>query len=186
LAKLQIQQGNFDQAARTLTQLNQVPWAADRAAVLQARVLARKGEYDKAVAALDRLLAKAPEGSAKHREAMLAKAECLAGLRKFDQAEAAVRSVIKAAPPEDAEVQALAHNTLGDCLRAAGKPKDALYAYLHTDILFDKDKEQRARALAQIAQLWKELKRDDFAEAALERLKQDYPNSPYAQAAAKR
>ena len=41
---------------------------------------------------------------------------------------------------------ASAYNTLGDCLRAAGRPKDALIAYLHTDVLFAKDKEQHPRA----------------------------------------
>jgi tetratricopeptide (TPR) repeat protein len=185
LARLYLQKENFDKAASTLKQLDQIPWAASRAAVLQARVLARRGQYDQAVAALDRLLGTVPEGSEKHREAMLAKAESLAGMKKFDDAEATVRAVIKAAAAEDAEVQALAHNTLGDCLRAAGRRKDALFAYLQTDILYDKDKEQRARALAQIVQLWHELNRDDRAEEALERLKQDYPHSPWVAAASK-
>jgi tetratricopeptide (TPR) repeat protein len=185
LARLYLQKPDFDKAASILKQLDQIPWAAARAAVLQARVLARRGQYEQAVAALDRLLGTLPEGTEKHREAMLAKAECLAGLKKFDEAEATVRAVIKAAPAEDAEVQALAHNTLGDCLRAAGRRKDALFAYLQTDILYDKDKEQRARALAQIVQLWRELNRPDRADEALERLKQDYPNSPWVAAASK-
>ncbi len=82
--------------------------------------------------------------------------------------------------PEAAELQAHAHNTLGDCLRAAGRPKDALYAYLHTDILYDEDSEQHARALAEIAQLWRELRRDDRADEVIGRLRQLYPKSPYA------
>ncbi len=74
--------------------------------------------------------------------------------------------MIKAAPAEDAATQAAAHNTLGDCLRAAGRPKEALYAYLHTDILFSKEKDEHAKALAQIAQLWRDpqLNRPDRAE----------------------
>ena len=90
--------------------------------------------------------------------------------------------MIQGAPAEDAATQAAAHNTLGDCLRAAGRPKDALYAYLHTDLLFFKDKEQHPRALAQIVQIWRELKRHDRADEALDRLKAEYPKSPYLNA----
>lgn len=181
--RLYLQQEQYDKAARALAELNKIPWAADRAAVLQARVLSRRGQYDQAIAALDRMLASTPKDSPKFREAQLAKAECLAGLKKFPEAEAAVKAVIQAAPPEDAEAQSLAYNTLGDCLRAAGKPKDALLAYLHTDILYAKDKEQHARALSQIAKLWRELRQDDRANEVLDRLKQEYPNSPYLSAA---
>jgi|SRR5579864_2313936 len=179
LARLYLQQGDFDKAARALADLNKIPWAADRAAVLTARVLAKRGQFDQAIAALDKMLASVPKESAKAREAQLAKAECLAGLKKYAEAEAAVLAVIQAASAEDAEAQALAHNTLGDCLRAAGKPKDALLAYLHTDILYSKDRDQHARALAQIAQLWRELKQEDRANEVVDRLKQDYPNSPW-------
>jgi tetratricopeptide (TPR) repeat protein len=183
LARLAMQKEDFDRASKALTDLAKIPWAAERSAVLQARLLSRRGQFDKAIAALDKMMAGVPKDSAKYREAQLAKAESLAGLKRFEEAEATVLAVIKAAPAEDAEAQALAYNTLGDCLRAADKPKDALMAYLHTDVLFSKDKEQHARALSQIAQLWRALRRDDRAEEAVERLKQDYPNSPWLSAA---
>jgi hypothetical protein len=48
--------------------------------------------------------------------------------------------------------------TLGDCLRAANRPKDALIAYLHTDLLSTKDKEEYPRALDAIADLFRQLK----------------------------
>jgi tetratricopeptide (TPR) repeat protein len=185
LARLALQKGDFDAADRYLSELEKkATWAVDRAAVLKAKVLGRRGQHDQAVAALDRMLAGAPEGSPKWREATLAKSEALAGLRQYDTAESAARAVITSADPEDAATQALAYNTLGDCLRAAGKPKDALLSYLHTDILYAKDKEQHARALAQIAQVWRTLKQDNRADEALERLKQEYPQSPYLSAAA--
>jgi tetratricopeptide (TPR) repeat protein len=184
LARLGLQKGDFDGADQYLTQLEtKAPWASDRSAVLKAQVLGRRGQYDQAVSALDRMLAGAPEGSPKWREATLAKAEALAGLRQYDTAADAARTVIKTADPEDAPTQALAYNTLGDCLRAAGKPKDALLAFLHTDILYPKDKEQHARALAQIAQIWRTLKQDNRADEVLDRLKQEYPQSPYLSAA---
>jgi hypothetical protein len=72
------------------------------------------------------MIKNAPDGSTRQREARLAKAESLVVLKKFAEAEADVRAVIKATPTEDYQAQSAAYNTLGDCLRAAGKPKDAL------------------------------------------------------------
>ena len=179
MAKLDLVRGEADKADASAAALARLPWAADRAAVLRAEVLGRKGQHDQAVAALDKILAWAEKGSPKARAAMLSKSKALAGLKKFDEAETLVRAVIDQSPAEDAAVQAVARNTLGDCLRAAGRPKDALFAYLQTDILFDKDKEQHPRALYEIAQLWRVLKRDDRADETLERLRQQYPQSPY-------
>lgn len=179
IARLALQKGDTARADSALNELASIPWAADRAAVLKTRVLAKKGENEAAVKQLDAIIAAAPKGSEKAVEAQLTRAECLVALKKFSDAESSVRSVIKDLPPENAVLQAHASNTLGDCLRAAGRPKDALKAYLRTDILFDKDKEEHARAMSQIAQVWRELKRDDRADEVIERLKQQYPQSPW-------
>jgi tetratricopeptide (TPR) repeat protein len=180
LARLQLQKGDADAADRTVADLEKLPWAKDRAAVLRAEVLTRRGKHDEALTQLDKILADAPKGSSRARDAQLSKAKALAAAHKFDDSEALVRQVIKDAPPEDAEVQAVAWNTLGDCLRAANKPKAALDAYLHTEILYEKDKEQRPRAMYEIAQLWRLLKRDDRADEMMENLKREFPQSPYA------
>lgn len=179
LARLQLQKGDAQAVEKTLGSLAKLPQGADRAAVLRAKISARLGDHAKAIEELDRLIKTAPGGSLRQRESRLARAQSLAGLKKFAEAEAEVRGVIKAVPAEDAAAQSAAYNTLGDCLRAAGKPKDALLAYLHTDLLYSKDKEQHPRALAQIAQLWRELKRDDRADEVWQRLKDAYPQSPW-------
>jgi tetratricopeptide (TPR) repeat protein len=179
LTRLYLQKGDFVQADKAIADLAKLPRSADRAAVLRARLSARKGDHDRAIEELDKLIQSSPDGSPRQREAKLAKAESLAALKKFSEAEAEVRGVIKALPAEDAPAQSAAYNTLGDCLRAAGRPKDALLAYLHTDVLYAKDKEQHPRALAQIARLWRELRRDDRADEVLQRLKQEYPQSPW-------
>src|SRR5207249_2438879 len=90
LARLALQKGDLDRADRALTDLATVASAADRAAVLKARVQSRRGKPDEAIAALDRILAGASVQTAKGREARLAKAEALAGLKRFDEAEALV------------------------------------------------------------------------------------------------
>jgi tetratricopeptide (TPR) repeat protein len=185
LAKLQMQKGSFDAVALTIDRLSKIPDAADRAAVLRAKVASRKGDHTSSISELDSIISNAPEGSAKKRDAQLTKAESLAAMKKYAEAESLVRGVIKAAPAEDFATQALAHNTLGDCLRAAGRPRDAMFAYLHTDLLFFKDKEEHPKALAKIIQLWREQNRPERADEVMERLKQEYPRSPYTAAATK-
>lgn len=182
LARLQLQKGDYAATEKSIAALAKLPSGADRSAILRAKVLARKGDHAGAVAELDKLMKSAAAGSVRQREAKLAKAESLAGLKKYPEAEADARAVILALPPEDVAAQSAAYNTLGDCLRAAGRPKDALLAYLHTDLLYSKDKEQHPRALAAIAQLWRELKNDGRADEVMQKLRQEYPQSPWLSA----
>ncbi len=179
LARLQINTGDFAGAEATITALTRTPKAGDRAAVLRTKVLAKQGKHDQAIAELDRLIAAAPKGSERQRHAMLAKAESLAATRKYKEAEVLVRQVIQANPAEDAASQAPAYNTLGDCLRAANRPKDALIAYLHTDMLYSKDKEEHPRALHGIASVFRQLKQDARADEFAQRLKHEYPRSTW-------
>ncbi len=182
LARLQLSKADYAGIETSLATLAKLPGGADRAAVFRARILAKKNDHPGAIAELDRLIKAGPDGSVRQREAKLARAESLAALKKYADAETEVRSVIKALPPEETAAMASAYNTLGDCLKAAGRPKDALIAYLHTDLLYAKDKEQHPRALAQLVPLWRELKRDDRADETLTRLKQEYPLSPWLSA----
>jgi tetratricopeptide (TPR) repeat protein len=177
LARLQINTGDFAGADATIAALAKMPKVGDRAAVLRTKVLARQGKHDQAIAELDRLIAGSTKGSERQRYAMLAKAESLAATHKYKEAEALVRQVIQANPAEDAASQAPAYNTLGDCLRAANRDKDALIAYLHTDMLYNKDKEEHPRALHGIASAYRRLKQDARADEFAQRLKVEYPRS---------
>ena len=134
-------------AEATIAELAKLPKAGERAAVLKTKILARQGKHAEAIAELDRLIASYPKGSERQRDAMLAKAESLAGAKQFKEAETLVRQVIQGNPAEDSTAQAPAYNTLGDCLRAANRPKDALIAYLHTDLLYSKSKEENIPVL---------------------------------------
>ncbi len=114
-----------------------------------------KASTSDAIAELDKLIAGSPKGSERQRAAQLAKAESLAGMKQFKEAETLLARGHPGEPrPKTPPAQAPAYNTLGDCLRAANRPKDALLAYLHTDLLYSKDKEEHPRALHQIAVLF--------------------------------
>src|SRR5262249_13710381 len=179
LARLQLATSDFTAAEATISELAKLPKAGERAAVLRARVLTKQGRYDEAISELDRLIASLPDRSTAQREARLAKAESLVGLKKYKEAEELVRQVIQAAPPEDVAAQSAAYNTLGDCLRAANRPKEALLAYLHTDLLYGKDKQEHPRALFQIEKLFRLLKQDGRADDYAQRLRQEYPRSQW-------
>ncbi len=179
LAKLQLHTKDFKGAEATVAELAKLPGAADRAAVLKAKILVMQGDFNAAGAELDRLIAALPDQSLQQREARLTKVESLIGEKKFPEAESLVRQVIAGAPAEDVAAQSLAYNTLGDCLRTANRPKEALLAYLHTDLLYAKDKQEHPRALYQIEQLFRRLGQTARADEYAQRLKQEYPNSTW-------
>jgi TolA-binding protein len=178
-ARLQLHAGDFAGAEATIAELAKLPRGAERATVLRTKILAKQGKHDEAIAQLDKLIAGYPKNSPQQRAASFAKAENLAGKKQFHEAESLLREVIHANPPEDSAVQAAAYNALGDCYRAANRPKDALFAYLHTDLLYSKDKEEHPRALHQIVEIYRELKQDGRADDFALRLKQEYPRSPW-------
>jgi hypothetical protein len=77
-------------------------------------------------------------------------------------------------------LQAEAYVALGDAYRATQKPKDALFAYLHVELLFVKHRELHARALYNLSQLWSELGQPERSAAAQSTLRTEHPNSPWA------
>ena len=84
--------------------------------------------------------------------------------------------MIKALPAEDVARPSRPPTTPWATASAPpASPRTPCCAYLHTDLLYTKDKEQHPRALAQIAQLWRQLKRDDRADEVQAKLKQEYP-----------
>lgn len=184
LARLQLHAKDYQAASAAVAELAKLPLSADRAAILKARILVKQGDHAAADAEINRLVEALPEGSPERGEARLVKVEALVGEKKFNDAESLARQIITEAPAEDAVAQAPAYNALGDCLLAANRPKDALLAYLHTDLLYSKDKEEHPRALRQIELLFRRLGQTARADEYAHRLKQDYPSSPWISAGA--
>ncbi len=179
LIRLSLEARDYAHAETAATALKDVPWAKERAEVAKGRILTARGKAAEAVALLKPITGTVAADTPAGRDARLALAEALAADKNFPEAEAAAREVIQAAQPEDALAQAPAYNTLGDVLRAAGRPKDALFAFLHTDLLYARNKDEHPRALAAIAQISRAMNRADRATEAVDRLKQDYPTSPW-------
>ncbi|HLA83773.1 MAG TPA: tetratricopeptide repeat protein [Thermoguttaceae bacterium] len=169
--------------------LAQAPWFAARlaAAVGKGRALLADGRTDLARASFQSALnlsptspnEKDPEADRQKKLAQLGVARCLLADGKKDEAEKLVREVIDQSNPEDVALGGEAYNALGAVLRKAGKPYDALLAFLHTDILYFADPQQHAEALANLVELWHEVHKTDRAIQAQETLQARYPNSPW-------
>jgi len=72
---------------------------------------------------------------------------------------------------KDTGLMALAYNTLGDCYNAAGLKKDAMWAYLWVDVVYNQDKAEQAKAVERLSRVFKELNDDQSAELYKARLK---------------
>ncbi len=176
----------FDKAEGYYSKLGNAPWPdyKIKAAVLSGRALEAQKQYAKAIKKYEE--AESMEGDGKEVEgqkltALLGKATCLAGAGKSDDAVKLVMDVISKADSENTDLQARAYNALGNCFKTAGKPKDAIMAFLHVDSLYFGAPEQHAEALANLSDLWKKVQKEDRANQALEQLKERYPNSRWAQ-----
>ena len=90
------------------------------------------------------------------RERLLAKTDeayYFASVGKPEEGVGLAQQVITAAPVRDSQILARAYNALGACHRAAGRPKDAHLAYLHTDLLYFHDASLRTEARKNLDEL---------------------------------
>jgi hypothetical protein len=72
----------------------------------------------------------------------------------------------------DRALKAAAYNMIGDCYRRDPKlKKEAMYAYLWVDVVYNDDSAEVARAVGRLAEIFAELKDDDRARKYRERLK---------------
>jgi tetratricopeptide (TPR) repeat protein len=126
------------------------------------------------------------------QEALLGKGKCLSLQGDPDEAAKLLQEVIDKAPNDATELQARAFNLLGDCYYAdravaERKREEALIRYLYVDALpaLAAYGKEHAKALYRLSQLWNEMDppHPERAQDALDRLKEQYPNSPWARQA---
>jgi tetratricopeptide (TPR) repeat protein len=186
LGQLYLAKKDTEKAKATFDLLGQAPFNDYKMAAKIANAKQSLQENNVAAAragfeAVAQMKADNPAEVSKVQEAKLGVAQCLQLQKDFDKAITLLNEVINDAPAEDAPVQAEAYLRQGDCLEAAGKPKDALLAYLHVDVLFPAEKVRHAEALYHLAKLWGVVQQPDRAADAADRLATEYPNSPWTQ-----
>jgi tetratricopeptide (TPR) repeat protein len=188
LAELLVNRGSYDRAEPYFEKLAAAPWPETqwRAALLEGRMLLAQAKYGDALAKFDVVLnasgasAPADESEKLTLAATVGKADCLAESGKGADAIRMIEDVIAKADPEQAEAQALAYNALGRCYLKSDKPKDALLAFLHVDVLYQSVPEAHAEALSRLAPLWESMGKADRARDARKVLSDRYPQSRWA------
>lgn len=186
LGDLLTRMGNYSAAETMYRRLAGAPWPAYkmRSSVLVGEALLVQQKYEEALAQFETALGVSDDsdnGKQQRLAAQLGKAVAMAATGKVEPGLKEVEQVIRDANPENADLLARAYNALGACYVQAGQPKRALYAYLHTDLLYGNVAEQHAEALAELVPLWQSVGQDGEARRAKQTLLDKYPASRWAQ-----
>ena len=186
LGDLLMSMGNYPAAQQKYTLLARAPWPAYRikSSVLVGQTLLAQEKYAEALeqfqTALD-IKDDSDEGKNQHLAAKLGLGVATSGLGKVQQGTSMVEQVIRGADPENANLLAPAYNALGACYTKAKQPKQALYAYLHVDLLYGHIGKSHAEALHHLAPLWETIGQDGEARRVRLKLVDQYPASQWAQ-----
>jgi tetratricopeptide (TPR) repeat protein len=177
--------GKHAEAQSYFTKLAEAPWPdyKMRALVLAGDALLRQQKYPEALARFEEVLKTDAPGelaAAQKRAATLGRAAAMGGAGKTDEAVKLVEDVIAKTDSTDEEVHARANVVLGNCYKAAGKKKEARLAFLHVHLLFPRNPELHAEALANLAALSADLGQPERAAEARNLLKEKYPHSVWA------
>jgi len=154
-----------------------------RANIKAGRALQLGGKADEGLAKFEAAIAadlSTPEAKQLKMLATAGKASCLAESGKVEEAVALATKIIADSDPSDTRVFARANNALGLCHLKANRPKDALLAFLQTDLLFYQDSDAHAEALYHLAKLWDQMAKADRATAARKTLSERYSGSLWA------
>ena len=107
-------------------------------------------------------------------------AVCLAETGKADEGRQTLLKILEIAGPRDIELNAKAYNALGQCYLQQKNNKQALLAFLHTDLLYSGQRDAHAEALYHLTKLWGQLEKSDRARQARNTLKSSYAGSRWA------
>jgi tetratricopeptide (TPR) repeat protein len=185
LGDLLVASGKYSDAQKQYDALATTPWPSYkmRAAVLTGRALQAEKKHAEALQQFNAALSlkdESDEGKRQALAAQLSKSVSLSATGKVDEGVQIVEQVIAAADPEDKELNARAYNALGNCYEQAGQTKPALFAYLHTDLLYSGVPEAHAEALARLAELWEKAGQPTQARQARETLQERYASTRWA------
>jgi TolA-binding protein len=174
LARMQVEQKDYASAEETFKAMAEAPVseAARQDAELAAAQLSMKsGKYDEARRKLEAVAAKLPADSPAAQKARLAEAECLAATKNLPAAQDLLKKLL--AQAKDPGVKAVAYNTLGYCYFLADQMKDACWAFLWVDVVFNQDKAEHAKALYYLNQVFARLNQPERARECLQALLND-------------
>ena len=176
---------SYDNAVRYYHAISAAPWPdyKMKAGILEARALLAQQKPDAALVRFNDVIDQAVDTPEAIRQKLLAEvgmAVCQGELGKHDQAISTLHEIINQNDPREHELFGRAYNALGRCQRKASRPKEALLAYLHVDVLFYEQPDVHAEALYNLSQLWAAVNKSDRATSARSLLTDRYSGSVWA------
>jgi tetratricopeptide (TPR) repeat protein len=180
--------GKYAEAATYYNAVAKVSWddMRLRGSVALGRMLSAQGKHAEALQRFDAVVndpVNTAETQPLKQQAIVGRAVCLAETGKHDEAIEALageKGVIAVNDPKDVELMSRAYNALGTASLKAGKKKEALLAFLHTDLLYFSEPDAHAEALYHLASLWADVNKADRSVDARNTLKQRYAGSVWA------
>lgn len=154
-----------------------------KSALLVGRTWQAEGDHAKALAEFDKVVASTDASTLVaplRLAATLERAVSQAATGQAAESTAAIGEIIAKADPEDAELLARAYTALGDAYVQSGDKRGALFAFLHVDLLYNKEADAHAKALHELVGLWKSAGQVNRSQEAAGELAAKYPNSRWA------
>jgi tetratricopeptide (TPR) repeat protein len=187
LGDLLVTMGRYSDARTYYEQVAKAPWPdfKMRASVAAGQALLAEGKPAEALKFFNSVLAQKVEGElaeAQRMAAALGRARCQAEAGEAEPAIKTAEAVIARADAEDADLLGRAYNTLGLALDKAGKPREAMFAFLHVDTLYSSNREAHAEALYHLVRVFRTLRKPDRAKDAETTLKEEYAESRWNKA----
>jgi tetratricopeptide (TPR) repeat protein len=176
LANLYLTKKNWDGAQKTYEDLAKTPNVASEVVqecnLALAQVLVRAGKNDQAAAKLAELEKTIPGDSPEGIRLQITRARCLAASNQLPQAVQILEGII--AKTLDKDLIAAAHNALGDCYRRASLPGQAKFEYLYVDVIYDQNRQEHAKAVYHLSNLFRELNDSKRAKLYEEKLAKEF------------
>lgn len=172
LARLQMELGKYEDAARTwgkLAKNAEVPADLRQEAGLQeVDLLIRGKQYAVASARSGELLTSAPAGAVKDRLTIYAIAAKYAAA---DQATGVTQIEAEIARTKDPSVRATGYAMLGELHLAADKPRDAMWAFLWVEVVYNQDRDEVVKAMVRLTDTFRAQNDDEKAKSYREKLR---------------
>lgn len=185
LGDLAMTSGKYEDAAKYYRPIiangGKHPEAQLRARLANGRALEGLKKYDEAIAAYKEVTDAGNASPEAKTLAEVGQASCMAATGKAAEAIKMLEGVIEKNDPQDSDLFAKTYVALGNAYQKADKPKEALMAYLHVDMLYYAEADAHAESLFHLSKLWDKVNRADRAIAARNTLRERYNGSVWAQ-----
>jgi hypothetical protein len=173
-ARISHELGKSDNAARLWAKAAKAadltPDLRVEAAYQEADALFRAGRYPEAAGKAGEALPKAAPGAPKDRLNLIVVAAKAAGSNPLEGVAAVEAEVGKT---KDAAVRATGYALLGELYLAAKKPREAMWALLWVEVVYNQDREEVAKALARLTEVFKQLGDEDHERAYQDRMRRN-------------